>query len=74
MTDEPRSDAPPEAAQRWIYHVDGEFAPDEDIPGESIVGAWPVGGDGRVCGPYVANPHHTSGAHGPPPAADWMRA
>lgn len=43
-----------------VAQIDGSQIPDPDgyVPPEAIVGAWPVGPDGRPTGEFVPNPHH----------------
>lgn len=58
----------------WVYQVDGEFAQDAAIPAECIIGGWPIDRDGRVCGPYVANPYHAPRTDCSPPDPAWPKA
>jgi hypothetical protein len=39
----------------WVYRIAGSFAPDEDIPAESIVGAWKVDASGNIIGDFISN-------------------
>jgi hypothetical protein len=43
-----------------VAQIDGSQISDPDgyVPPEAIVGAWPVGPDGRPTGEFVANPRH----------------
>jgi len=42
----------------WVYVIDGDFDPEEDVPPEAIVGAWKVDPAGRIAGNFVPNPSY----------------
>jgi hypothetical protein len=42
----------------WVYRIKGQFADDERVPREAIVGAWRVGQDGQIIGEFVPNPNY----------------
>lgn len=52
-----------EAARRqpnsWIYELDGQFGPDDDVPPEAIVGAWRVDYTGQIVGSFVRNSNYS---------------
>ena len=43
----------------WIYEVDGNFGPEEDVPPEVIVGAWRVDDTGSIVGRFIHNPNYS---------------
>ena len=45
----------------WVYKIEGEFSPDQDIPPEAIVGAWKVDENGGIEGEFIANQKYISG-------------
>ena len=69
-------------AVSWIYKIDGEFAPDEDIPPEAIAGAWPLNAAGEPSGAFIPNPRYVprdaaptnDGDALPPPPSGWVKA
>jgi hypothetical protein len=42
----------------WVYQIDGQFAPHEAVPPESIVGAYAVDANGKLTGEFKANPKY----------------
>ena len=52
-----------EAARRqpnsWIYELDGNFGPDDEVPPEAIVGAWQVDFAGKIAGHFIRNPNYS---------------
>lgn len=42
----------------WVYKIDGAFGLDEDVPPESIVGAWKVDERGQLTGEFMKNPKY----------------
>lgn len=42
----------------WVYEIDGAVDPTGVVPPDAIRGAWPVGPDGVIAGPFVANPSY----------------
>jgi hypothetical protein len=42
----------------WVYQIDGQFAPHEAVPPESIVGAYAVDANGNLTGEFKANPKY----------------
>jgi hypothetical protein len=42
----------------WVYVIDGDYGPDDDIPPEAIVGAWKVDSSGMILGEFIPNPKH----------------
>ncbi len=42
----------------WVYQIDGQFAPHEAVPPESIVGAYAVDENGKLSGEFKANPKY----------------
>lgn len=50
-----------ENANGWVYKIEGNYAPDEAIPPEAIVGAWKVDAHGQLTGEFVANPKYQQG-------------
>lgn len=45
----------------WVYKIEGQFAPDEAVPPQSIVGAWRVDSAGELTGEFVENPNYRPG-------------
>ncbi len=39
----------------WVYRIEGEFASNDAVPPEAVVGAWKVDADGRIVGEFVPN-------------------
>jgi len=39
----------------YVYHIDGDFGPNDDVPPERILGAWKVDGEGRITGAFIPN-------------------
>ncbi len=39
----------------YVYRIAGNFAPDEAIPGDAIVGAWKVNARGEIEGKFILN-------------------
>jgi hypothetical protein len=50
----------------WIYQVEGDFAPEETVPPEAIVGAWSVDHEGNIKGDFVPNPNYAPKQKRPP--------
>lgn len=42
----------------WVYQIEGQYAPSELVPSESIVGAWKVDANGNIVGDFIANPNY----------------
>jgi hypothetical protein len=42
----------------YIYRFAGEFADDEDVPPEAIIGAWNVNDLGVIEGPFIFNDNY----------------
>lgn len=42
----------------WVYKIAGSFSKDEDVPPESIVGAWKVDENGNLTGEFITNPRY----------------
>ena len=42
----------------WVYRIAGEFADDEAVPPEAIVGAWEVDSKGSIIGEFKSNPKY----------------
>jgi hypothetical protein len=42
----------------WVYELDGDFEKTEAVPPDAIKGAWPVGPNGVISGPFVVNPNY----------------
>jgi len=41
-----------------VYRIAGKFGPKDEVPPEAIVGAWKVGQDGKITGPFISNPKY----------------
>jgi len=44
----------------WIYEIDGDYGPGQDVPPEKIIGAWKVNEMGQIEGPFIPNPSFIS--------------
>jgi len=44
----------------WVYVLDGDFAPDEAVTPERIVGAWKVDAAGEIAGEFEPNPNYSA--------------
>jgi hypothetical protein len=44
----------------WVYRIAGQFAPNERIPADAIIGAWKVDASGQITGRLVENPKYNS--------------
>ena len=44
----------------YVYVIDEEYASEEDVPAEYIVGCWKVNEKGTIVGPFIPNPNHHS--------------
>ncbi|QTD46039.1 hypothetical protein [Ottowia testudinis] len=42
----------------WVYKIEGVFDLGEDVPPESIVGAWKVDENGNLTGEFITNPRY----------------
>lgn len=42
----------------WVYKIEGNFAPQDAIPPEAIVGAWEVDKEGVLTGVFMSNPNY----------------
>jgi hypothetical protein len=42
----------------YVYQIAGRFGPDDAVPPEAIIGAWPVGKDGKITGEFIPNPNY----------------
>lgn len=45
----------------WVYEIEGEFGPDDRIPGSAVRRAWEVDRGGKLTGRYAENPRFRSG-------------
>ena len=45
----------------WVYKIEGDFKPEEQIPPEAVVGAWKVDENGNITGEFIPNPNHIPG-------------
>jgi hypothetical protein len=46
----------------WVYKIEGNFGPNDAVPGEAIVGAWKVDSSGQLTGEFQDNPRYQPGA------------
>jgi len=44
----------------WVYKIEGDYGPNDDIPPEAIVGAWKVNQDGEIVGDFIPNPNYVA--------------
>lgn len=44
----------------WVYKIEGDYGPDDDIPPEAVVGAWKVNQDGEIVGDFIPNPNYVA--------------
>jgi hypothetical protein len=44
----------------WVYQLDGEFGPNDDVPPSAIVGAWKVDENGMMTSEFIRNPNYGS--------------
>ena len=44
----------------WVYEIDFEYAPEDAVPPEAIMGAWEVSASGTLTGLYKPNPRYRS--------------
>lgn len=44
----------------WVYKIEGDYGPDDDIPPEAIVGALKVNQDGEIVGDFIPNPNYVA--------------
>jgi hypothetical protein len=42
----------------WVYKIEGAFGSEEDVPPESVVGAWKVDENGNLTGEFITNPRY----------------
>ena len=49
----------------WIYRIAGDFAPEQDIPPEAIIGAWEVDANGEITGEFMDNPIYDAASFPP---------
>jgi hypothetical protein len=45
----------------WVYKIDGDFDPSQDVPFEAIIGWWKVDSQGQIIGPFSSNPKYKPG-------------
>lgn len=48
----------------WVYEVEGNFGPHDDVPPEAIAGAWQVDATGHIVGSFIWNPRHAKAPQG----------
>ncbi len=41
----------------WIYRINGNYLPNEDVPATAIIGAWKVDINGNIIGNFIPNPN-----------------
>ena len=44
----------------WVYEIDPGFNREDEIPPQSIVGAWKVDENGKIIGEFVPNPNYVN--------------
>lgn len=45
----------------WVYAIEGNYGPDDDVPPEAIAGAWKVDATGNILdGSFMPNPNYKS--------------
>jgi hypothetical protein len=42
----------------WVYAIDGEFGPNDEVPPDRIAGAWKVDAQGNITGEFIPNPNY----------------
>ena len=41
----------------WVYHIRGNYGPDDRVPPEAVEGAWKVDENGKITGDFMLNPN-----------------
>ena len=42
----------------WVYQIEGQYAPNQSVSPEDIVGAWKVDANGNIVGDFISNPNY----------------